>query len=78
MLGAVSGFTKALARERENVLVKVVDFAASRKKAPLADVLIDETSATRERSRSVTRTTCAGASPWWSRTWSPIRDGAHR
>ena len=41
--GAVSGFTKALARERENVLVKVVDFAASRKKAPLADVLIDET-----------------------------------
>ena len=39
----MSGFTKALARERENVLVKVVDFAASRKKAPLADVLIDET-----------------------------------
>jgi NAD(P)-dependent dehydrogenase (short-subunit alcohol dehydrogenase family) len=41
--GAVSGFTKALARERENVLVKVVDFAAGRKKAALADVLIDET-----------------------------------
>ncbi|HEY1277842.1 MAG TPA: SDR family NAD(P)-dependent oxidoreductase [Thermoleophilaceae bacterium] len=41
--GAVSGFTKALAREREQVLVKAVDFAASRKKAALADVLIDET-----------------------------------
>ncbi len=41
--GAVSGFCKALARERENVLVKVVDFAASRKKAALADTLIEET-----------------------------------
>ena len=41
--GAVSGFTKALAREREDVLVKVVDFAASRKKAALADVLMEET-----------------------------------
>ena len=41
--GAVSGFSKALAREREDVLVKVVDFAASRKKAALADILIEET-----------------------------------
>ena len=41
--GAVTGFTKALAREREQVLVKAVDFAASRKTAALADILIDET-----------------------------------
>ncbi|MGZ5326597.1 MAG: SDR family NAD(P)-dependent oxidoreductase, partial [Solirubrobacterales bacterium] len=41
--GAVSGFTKALARERENVLVKVVDFAASRKNAALAAILMEET-----------------------------------
>ncbi len=41
--GAVSGFTKALAREREKALVKVVDFPASRKTAQLADVLIEET-----------------------------------
>jgi NAD(P)-dependent dehydrogenase (short-subunit alcohol dehydrogenase family) len=41
--GAVTGFTKALAREREHALVKAVDFAASRKKAALADILVDET-----------------------------------
>ena len=41
--GAVTGFTKALAREREHALVKAVDFGASRKKAALADVLIAET-----------------------------------
>ena len=41
--GAVSGFTKALAREREHALIKVVDFAASRKKTVLADRLIEET-----------------------------------
>ena len=41
--GAVSGFNKALAREREKVLVKVVDFAVSRKKAALADILVEET-----------------------------------
>jgi NAD(P)-dependent dehydrogenase (short-subunit alcohol dehydrogenase family) len=43
MGGAVSGFTKAYARERAEALVKVVDFAASRKTAALADILLDET-----------------------------------
>ena len=44
MGGAVTGFTKALAREREGALVKAVDFAApSRKTAALADLLIEET-----------------------------------
>jgi acyl transferase domain-containing protein/NAD(P)-dependent dehydrogenase (short-subunit alcohol dehydrogenase family)/acyl carrier protein len=41
--GAVTGFTKALARERANALAKAVDFAPSRKTAALADVLVDET-----------------------------------
>ena len=41
--GAVTGFTKARAREREQVLAKAVDFPASRKTAALADILIDET-----------------------------------
>ncbi len=41
--GAVSGFTKALAREREQTLVKVVDLGRSRKTAALADLLIEET-----------------------------------
>ena len=41
--GAVTGFTKALARERPDVLVKAVDFAPSRKTAALADLLVDET-----------------------------------
>jgi NAD(P)-dependent dehydrogenase (short-subunit alcohol dehydrogenase family) len=43
MGGAVAGFTKALARERDEVLVKVVDFAPSRKTAALAELLLDET-----------------------------------
>ena len=43
MGGAVSGFTKALAREREQQLVKVVDFGASRKPSSLAERLIEET-----------------------------------
>jgi acyl transferase domain-containing protein/acyl carrier protein len=43
MGGAVAGFTKALAREREQMLAKVVDFAPSRKTAALAQLLIDET-----------------------------------
>ena len=38
MGGAVTGFTKALARERADALVKAVDFAPSRKTAALADV----------------------------------------
>ncbi|MGZ4187422.1 MAG: SDR family NAD(P)-dependent oxidoreductase, partial [Solirubrobacteraceae bacterium] len=43
MGGAVSGFCKALAREREDTLVKVVDFEPSRKTAALAELLIEET-----------------------------------
>ena len=41
--GAVTGFTKALARERAEALVKAVDFAPSRRTAALADLLVDET-----------------------------------
>ncbi len=41
--GAVTGFTKALSRERPDALVKAVDFAPSRKTAALADVLVQET-----------------------------------
>ena len=41
--GAVSGFVKALKRERGDVLCKVVDFAPSRKTAALAEQLIAET-----------------------------------
>ncbi len=43
--GAVTGFTKAFKRERPEALVKAVDFAASRKTAALADMLIAETEA---------------------------------
>ena len=41
--GSVSGFVKAIKREKNDVLCKVVDFAPSRKTAALADQLIDET-----------------------------------
>ncbi|MCP4966488.1 MAG: SDR family NAD(P)-dependent oxidoreductase, partial [bacterium] len=41
--GAVCGFVKALKREKNDVLCKVVDFATSRKTAALADQLIEET-----------------------------------
>ncbi len=41
--GAVTGFTKAYKREKTDVLVKAVDFAAGGKAAALADRLIDET-----------------------------------
>ena len=41
--GAVTGFTKALARERAEALVKAVDLAPSRRTAALADLLVDET-----------------------------------
>ncbi len=41
--GATSGFTKALARERAEATVKVVDFGPSRKTAALAGLLVDET-----------------------------------
>jgi acyl transferase domain-containing protein/NADP-dependent 3-hydroxy acid dehydrogenase YdfG len=43
MGGAVVGFTKALARERPEALVKAVDFAATRKTAELAEALLGET-----------------------------------
>jgi NAD(P)-dependent dehydrogenase (short-subunit alcohol dehydrogenase family) len=39
----VTGFTKAWKREQPDVLVKAVDFDASRKTADLADRLVDET-----------------------------------
>jgi NAD(P)-dependent dehydrogenase (short-subunit alcohol dehydrogenase family) len=41
--GAVVGFTKAYKRERMDVLVKAVDFAADRKPTEVADILIEET-----------------------------------
>jgi NAD(P)-dependent dehydrogenase (short-subunit alcohol dehydrogenase family) len=41
--GLVSGFTKALAQEREGALVKVVDFSAETPAASVAGCLIDET-----------------------------------
>jgi len=41
--GAVTGFTKALSRERPGALVKAIDFAPSRKTAALADLLLEET-----------------------------------
>jgi NAD(P)-dependent dehydrogenase (short-subunit alcohol dehydrogenase family)/acyl carrier protein len=41
--GGVSGFAKAYRREQPEVLVKVVDFPASRKTTALADALIAET-----------------------------------
>jgi NAD(P)-dependent dehydrogenase (short-subunit alcohol dehydrogenase family)/acyl carrier protein len=40
--GSVSGFTKAFARERENALVKVVDFARSEPLENVAAALCDE------------------------------------
>ena len=43
MGGAVTGFTKALAREREGALIKAVDFGAQNQKTALADLLIEET-----------------------------------
>ncbi len=42
MGGAVTGFTKSLARERPDALVKAVDFPPSRKTSALADLLIEE------------------------------------
>jgi NAD(P)-dependent dehydrogenase (short-subunit alcohol dehydrogenase family) len=41
--GALTGFTKALARERPDALVKAVDFPPSRKTAAIADLLVEET-----------------------------------
>jgi NADP-dependent 3-hydroxy acid dehydrogenase YdfG len=41
--GAVTGFTKALARERTGTLIKAVDFAPGRRTAEPADLLIEET-----------------------------------
>jgi NADP-dependent 3-hydroxy acid dehydrogenase YdfG len=41
--GAVVGFAKSYKKERDDVLVKAVDFPASRKTSALADVLVDET-----------------------------------
>jgi acyl transferase domain-containing protein/NAD(P)-dependent dehydrogenase (short-subunit alcohol dehydrogenase family) len=43
MGGAVSGFVKAFKRERPDALVKVVDFAAGRRTAQPADLLLAET-----------------------------------
>jgi NAD(P)-dependent dehydrogenase (short-subunit alcohol dehydrogenase family) len=41
--GAVTGFAKAFKRERNEVLVKAVDFALGRKASEIADLLIEET-----------------------------------
>jgi NAD(P)-dependent dehydrogenase (short-subunit alcohol dehydrogenase family) len=41
--GAVTGFTKAYARERPDLLAKAVDFGTTRKTAALADALLEET-----------------------------------
>jgi len=41
--GAVTGFTKALARERPEALVKAVDFAPAGEAAALAELLVEET-----------------------------------
>ena len=41
--GAVTGFTKALARERPEALVKAVDFASGGLAPALADLLVEET-----------------------------------
>ena len=43
MAGAVSGFTKALARERPAAIVKVVDVEADAGPDEVADALVDET-----------------------------------
>ncbi|HET8953226.1 MAG TPA: SDR family NAD(P)-dependent oxidoreductase [Solirubrobacteraceae bacterium] len=43
MGGAVTGFTKALSREREDALVKAVDFAEGGEPDALADLLLEET-----------------------------------
>ncbi len=58
--GAVTGFTKAFAREHPDALVKAVDFEPSRKTAALADVLLDET----ERDRGVVEVGYAGGHRW--------------
>jgi len=43
LAGASAGFAKAIARERNGLLVKVVDFTADEKPASLATKLLDET-----------------------------------
>ncbi len=43
LAGAAAGFTKAIARERDNIFVKVVDFSSKEKPASLASKLVDET-----------------------------------
>ncbi len=43
MGGAAAGFAKAIARERENLFVKVVDFEARQKASLVASRLLDET-----------------------------------
>jgi NAD(P)-dependent dehydrogenase (short-subunit alcohol dehydrogenase family) len=43
MAGAVSGFTKALARERPSALVKALDVEADAQPAEVAGILVDET-----------------------------------
>jgi NAD(P)-dependent dehydrogenase (short-subunit alcohol dehydrogenase family)/acyl carrier protein len=43
MGGAVTGFTKAFARERPDATVKAVDFDTARRPAEVADALIEET-----------------------------------
>ncbi|MBW6474966.1 MAG: SDR family NAD(P)-dependent oxidoreductase, partial [Anaerolineaceae bacterium] len=41
--GAAAGFAKAIARERNDILVKIVDFSSKEKPASLANKLVEET-----------------------------------
>ncbi len=43
LAGAAAGFAKAIARERDDIFVKVVDFSSKEKPTSLASKLVDET-----------------------------------
>ena len=43
LAGAAAGFAKAIARERKDIFVKVVDFSSKEKPASLANKLVEET-----------------------------------
>ena len=61
--GAVTGFTKALARERPGALVKAVDFASGGSRGRRSPTSSSRRRcATPARSRSATPTSCAGRS----------------
>ena len=67
--GAVTGFTKALGRERADTLIKAVDFGtdgSGRRGASSRRRCLTRPRSTRERSRSGTPTTCGGRLRSWS------------